>query len=194
MKRFFVFFTLFAAVALTGAAAGPASQKTAPQPSSQEAAAELSFTFTRQSGHASNQFAVWIEDAQGNYVKTIYAARYTANGGWKRRETSIPVWVRKSGLSGMDKTQIDALTGATPGSGTLTYSWDGTDSSGAVLPAGGYVICLEGTLRWESQVMYRAPVSIGQGPSAAQVGVEYTGTPPADERSMIEDVAVRALR
>ena len=181
MKKTVLFYILF-----TAAVIGLVAQ--------QQAAAEISFSFTRQSGSASNQFAVWIEDAQGRYIKTLYATRYTANGGFKRRETSIPVWVRQSGLSAMTKAQVDALTGSTPRAGTLTYTWDGTDSRGAALPAGNYVICLEGTLRWENQVMYRAPIRTGQGAAAAQVSVEYTGTPPGDERTMITNVTARSLR
>jgi len=182
MKRLF-FIVLFIALILTAAAA---QQTQAP-------AAEITFTFTRQSGSASNQFAVWIENAQGQYVKTVYATRYTAGGGWKRRASSIPVWVKQSGLSGMTNAQVDALTGATPRAGALTYTWDGTDSRGAPVSAGDYVIILEGTLRWENQVYYRAPIRLGQGASAAQVSVEYVGD-PGSERGMIGDVKVRTLR
>ena len=107
-----------------------------------QAAAELTFSLTRQSGPASNQFAVWVEDAQGQYVKTIYATRYTANGGWKQRASSIPLWVKRSGLSAMTSEQVDALTGATPQTGTLTYTWDGTDSKGVAVSTGNYVIIL----------------------------------------------------
>ena len=183
MNRLF-FLILLTSLALTGAAA---------QQASQQAAAELTFTFTRQSGAASNQFAVWIEDSQGNFVKTIYATRYTANGGWKVRASSIPVWVKKSGLAGMTGAQVDTLTGATPRAGTLTYTWDGTDSRGAAVSAGNYVIYLEATLRWENQVLYRAPIRLGQGPAAPEVSVEYTGD-PSPERVMIGDVKVRTLR
>jgi len=158
-----------------------------------QAAAEITFTFTRQTGSASNQFAVWIENSQGQFVKTLYATRYTANGGWERRATSIPVWVKKSNLPDMTKAQVDVITGATPRAGTLTYTWDGTDSSGAPVPAGDYVIFLEGTLRWENQVYYRAPIRLGQGPAAAQVSVEYSSD-PMSERAMIDDVKVRTLR
>ena len=179
MKRLF-FLALFSVLVLTGAAA-------------QQAAADIAFSFTRQSGHASNQFAVWIEDSQGKYIKTLYATRYTANGGWKQRETSIPVWVKKSGLSGIAKAQIDALTAATPVTGILTYTWDGTDSKGASVPAGNYVIFLEGTLRWENQVLYRAPIRLGQGPAEPEVSVEYTGNPGA-EHTMIGNVKARTLR
>jgi hypothetical protein len=184
MKRLFVFLAVLTAV----------SACVAGQASSPKAVAELSFSFARQTGPASNQFAAWVEDAQGKYVKTLYATKYTAAGGWKIRETSIPVWVKKSGLASMTKAETDALTGSTPRTGTVTYVWDGTDIKDAALPDGGYVICLEGTLRWENQVMYRAPIRIGQGPSEAQVNPEYTGTPPAGERAMIGNVTVRSLR
>ena len=183
MNRPFVLIALFAALSLTCAAAQV----------SQTPAAEITFTFTRQSGAASNQFAVWIEDAQGKYIKTLYAARYTASGGWRRRDTSIPTWVRQSGLSLMTNAQIDAFTGATPGNGNLSYTWDGTDSRGAAVPAGEYVIFLEGTLRWANQVIYRAPIRLGQGPASPEVKVEYMGDAVA-ERSMIGNVRVRTLR
>jgi hypothetical protein len=179
MKRLLLFAMLIVLI-LTGAAA-------------QQAAAEITFSYTRLSGSASNQFAVWIENAQGQYIKTLYATRYTANGGWRQRPSSIPMWVKQSGLSDMTKTQIDALTGATPRTGTLTYTWDGTDNRGVAVPAGNYVIILEGTLRWENQVYYRAPIRLGQGVAAATVNVEYKGDPGAD-RAMIGDVKVRTLR
>jgi hypothetical protein len=179
MKRIFVC-ALLMGFALTGAAA-------------QQAAAELSFSFTQQSGFASNQFAVWIEDSQGVHVKTLYATRFTANGGWQKRPASIPLWVKQSSLSGMNKAQVDALTGATPKSGTLTYRWDGADSRGVALPAGNYVIILEGTLRNDNQVVYRAPIRLGQGPAAAEVSVEYIGK-SGSESAMIGNVTARALR
>jgi hypothetical protein len=157
------------------------------------AAAEVSFSFTRLGGSASNQFAVWVEDSQGQYIKTLYATRYTAAGGWKRRETSIPVWVRKSGLSNLTNAQTNALTGATPRTGALTYTWDGTDSGGTAVPEGDYFLILEGTLRWENQVLYRAPIRFGRGAAVAEVSVEYTGDAGVD-RNMIADVKARTLR
>jgi hypothetical protein len=188
MKRtilFLIIITLFLA--------GASAQNAATQP-----AARITFNFTRLSGSASNQFAVWIENAQGQHVKTLYATRYTANGGYKRREMSIPLWVRQSGLANMTSAQVDAVSGATPGTGALEYVWDGTNSGGAAVPNGSYVIVLEATLRWGNQVYYRAPVNLGQGPAAAQVSSQNTADPErplADaDRVMISNVAVRVLR
>jgi len=160
---------------------------------SAQQAAEITFTFTHQSGHATNQFAVWVEDAQGQYIKTLYATRFTANGGFIRRTSSIPTWVKKSNLEDMNKAQIDAISRATPKTGALSYTWDGTNSHGTPVPEGDYTLVLEGTLRWENQVMYRANVQFGKGASAAEVKVEYTGDASA-ERSMLSDVKARTLR
>jgi hypothetical protein len=160
----------------------------------QEPVAEITFNFTRQSGSASNQFAVWIEDNNGQHIKTLYATRWTANGGWRRRDTSIPVWVRQSDLANMSRSQIDTISGATPrGTVSLSYLWDGTNTQGITVPAGNYVIFLEGTLRWENQVLFQAPITIGLGNVNAVVNYHYTGDSTV-ERSMIADVNVRSLR
>jgi hypothetical protein len=184
MKRV-IFVFMFFAIILAGAAA-------------QQPAARINFNFTRLSGAASNQYAVWIEDAQGQLVKTLYATRYTANGGFKRRETSIPLWVRQSGLANMTTAQVDAVSGATPRTSAVEYVWDGTNTGGTAVPNGSYVIVLEGTLRWGNQVYYRAPIALGQGAATPQVSTEYAADPErplADaDRAMIGNVTVRTLR
>jgi len=182
MKRFLIVFSLFGLILSNAAAQVSAAQ------------AELSFTFTRQTGFASNQFAVWIEDAQGNYVKTLYATRYTAKGGYKSRPTSIPQWVKKSGLSALTREQVDAISAATPKTGEVSYAWDGTNAKGALVQAGAYVIKLEATLRNESQVYYSAPFTLGKGVSVAAVSVEYVGPDLDKEKSMVSNVKVKVLR
>ena len=197
-KLFFILIIMFTffSCAPNQQSAQIAAQNSGPQTTvTVDPAAEISFTFTRQSGAASNQYAIWIEDAQGQYVKTIFATRWTANGGYKNRPTSIPLWVKQSKLSTIPKTQVDAVSGATPPTSSVTYKWDGTDYNGAAAAAGDYVLILEGTLRWENQAYYRAPIALGQGAAAAQVSVEYTGARDTNaERAMFRDVRVRVLR
>jgi hypothetical protein len=157
--------------------------------SAQTSRVEVSFTYTKQSGFASNQFAVWIEDTQGRYIKTLYATRFTAAGGWQKREYSLPLWVKQSNLEGMNKTQVDALTGATPKSGNLRYVWDGTDAMGRSLPAGEYRVLMEAALRNENYVLYTAVVKLGErGQVTAQA--RYFGS-STKERGMIGPVTVR---
>ena len=192
MKRFLFF--LFLSILIMSCARQKSSQVNLNAEERQiEAAAELSFLYTHLSGMASNQFAVWIEDTQGKHIKTLYATRWTANGGWSRRSAAIPVWVKKSGLSDLSKAQIDAISGATPKTGTLTYVWDGTDSLGSPVASGEYFLFLEGTLRWENQVLYRALIRPGQGRAVSEVSVEYKGDAGSD-RQMISDVKVITSR
>jgi len=184
-----LFIMVFCSVLSLACAAG---QNSANPANANPASAEISFTFNRQSGSSSNQYAVWVEDSQGNLVKTLYATRYTANGGWERRPQSIPLWVSKSGLSTMPKKDIDAITSATPRTGTQNYRWDGTDKNGNRLTAGEYKVFLEATLRGENRVLYSASVTLGsdQGSNVgAQVRTEYFGS-GTSERGMIEDVRV----
>ena len=121
----------------------------------------ITFDFVSQSGYASNQFAVWIEDLEGNFVKTLYATRYTANGGYRNRPDSIPTWVKKSNLADMSKSEVDAITSATPRSGTLSYLWDMADKDGVPVPSGEYKFFVEGSLRWKNRVLYSGVVDIG---------------------------------
>ncbi len=119
----------------------------------------ITFDFARQSGYASNQFAVWIEDDSGSFVRTLYATHFTANGGYKNRPDSIPRWVERSGLA--EKEKADAATGATPKSGSLSFGWDLTDENGTAVQPGVYRFFVEGSLRWKNRVLYSGTVTVG---------------------------------
>jgi hypothetical protein len=153
---------------------------------------EVSFTYTRQGGFGSNQFALWIEDAQGRCVKTLYATRFTASGGYARRPQSIPDWVRQSGLARMSRDQVDAFTGATPRTGVLRYRWDGTDQGGTALPPGAYRVFLEASLRNENRVLYSAPVQLGASSGPVEIQPRYFGN-DRRERAMISGVNVSCM-
>jgi hypothetical protein len=121
----------------------------------------VGFDYQSQRGAASNQFAVWIEDADGELVKTLYATAFTANGGYEIRPDSILNWVAKSGLPDMPKAQVDAITGATPKSGKLAYVWDLTDGDGDAVPDGDYAFVVEGTLRMKNFVLFEGDIAVG---------------------------------
>ena len=151
---------------------------------------EISFAYVKQGGTGSNQFAVWIEDASGRVVKTIYATRFTARGGWKRRPESIPQWVEASGVKTMNKDQYDALTASTPRQGTLTYVWDGTDQAGKPVAPGEYTVHVEGSLRFANRVLYTGKVTLGGPAAELQAASQYWGDSAA-ERGMIGPVTLR---
>jgi rhodanese-related sulfurtransferase len=112
------------------------------------------------SGMASNQFAVWIEDSDGNVVKTIYVTDFTAGRrGYGNRKDALCHWVKAAEPDSMDETEIDAISGATPQPGHQHFEWDLTDDEGQRVYDGQYSVKLEGTLFWSSNVVYTGAFS-----------------------------------
>lgn len=122
---------------------------------------EIFFNFTRGTTPASNQFAIWIEDSNGNLVKTLYVTNFTANGGYTRRAESIPTWVSKANPAELPDAEIDSVSGATPRAGTHSYTWDGTDENGNMVAKGTYTVYVEGTLYWTSSVLFHSDFEFG---------------------------------
>ncbi len=147
---------------------------------------EISFSYTKQSGFASNQFAVWIEDNNGSFIKTLYATKFTANGGWKKRAT-LPEWVKKSNLENMSKTEIDSITGATPKTGSLTYIWNCTDKTGSPVTNGEYRFIVEANLRGENRIVYTGIIKVGNEQNQSVAKEEFFGN-IIKEKEMIESV------
>jgi len=134
----------------------------------------VSFDFNRQSGAASNQHAVWIEDMDGNVVRTLFASRWTADGGYRRRPDSIALWAQRAGLAEMTSAEVNAVSGATPSTGHQSYTWDLTDDNGCTVPPGDYIIFVEGTLRWKNFVLYSAVITLGADSVTVNATAEFT--------------------
>lgn len=73
------------------------------------------------------QFAVWIEDTQGNYLSTVFVTYKIATEGWlsnngNRRKEALPYWCHQRGcvyedgllLPTKKNPLVDGITGATP--------------------------------------------------------------------------------
>jgi hypothetical protein len=133
----------------------------------------ITFDYERQSGMASNQFAVWIENMDGQHIKTLYATQWTARGGFASRPDSIALWVEKSGLASMQQSEVDAIAGATPQTGNVSYSWDLTEADGNMLPPGEYKFFVEGTLRWKNYVLYSGVITLDNTNITVIADAEY---------------------
>jgi len=160
----------------------------------------ISFEYTRQTGPASNQHAVWIEDMDGNLINSLFASRWTANGGFATRPDSIAVWAERAGLAEMSSDEVDAVAGATPSTGTQHYIWYLTDLNGNTVTQGNYMFFVEGTLRWKNYVLYSGIITVGESSSTVQGNVffHYEGsdryaalTSDSPENNMIGPVTVK---
>ena len=147
----------------------------------------ITFDYQKQSGHASNQFAVWIEDEEGNIMRTLYVTRYTAGGGYADRPDSIPVWVHKSNLASMADEEVDMIAGATPKPGTLSYAWDLTDKNNSVITPGKYRFFVEGSLRWKNRVMYSGEIEIGGASVTTKAEAEWFYESGNNQQALSDD-------
>jgi rhodanese-related sulfurtransferase len=155
----------------------------------------IDFDYMRMSGKASNQFAVWIEDTEGNVVKTIYATDFTAERrGYSNREDALSHWVKAAEPDNMDETDIDAISGATPQSGHQHFEWDLTDDEGQKVSDGKYSVKLEGTLFWSSNVIYTGIFSTEESRvSDLEVITERSEPDSTENEKMIQNVRMTIM-
>ena len=151
----------------------------------------VSFDYEKQKGYATNQFAVWIENENGELVKTLFVTEFAAKGGYEKRPDAIPVWVERSGVA--QGSVADAVSGATPKSGSLSYVWDLTDESGARVPDGTYTFLVEGTLRWKNQVLFTGTITLGGEGTTADAAAEYTYASSDEQAALTEDAPENAM-
>jgi len=122
---------------------------------------EISFSYSKQRLVASSQFAFWVEDMNGNYIDTLYVTQWTAQGGYSYRPLSIPVWVSTALPSEMNASEIDAISGATPGNGNYVVSWDFTDRNGNPVTGMQFRYFIEATMNNNDDVIYTGIITIG---------------------------------
>jgi hypothetical protein len=134
----------------------------------------INYTLTRISGMASNQYAVWIEDEAGRYVRTLFVTDYMARRqGWKVRQQSLTTWVKVADVKNTPQEKIDAVSGATPKSGNLSVVWDMKDITGKAVISGVYVYRIEGSLLWEKTVLWTGKIHVGGTQEKSQAIISY---------------------
>lgn len=108
-----------------------------PVVSNAQTAGTLSFTYTPVAHSGSwgekHVLAVWIQYSSDDFIRTKY--RYWGSG----TNDHLPIWKANS-----NENVTDATTGATLSSYTTrSFTWDGTDLSGTLLPDGDYKVTIE---------------------------------------------------
>ena len=174
----------------------PAAEETDnPIPSATVKEVVVSFDFTHMSTHASNQFAVWIEDSDGDMVKTLFVPDFTAaRRGYRMREDAVPSWVSAADPDAMTDQEIDAISSATPHAGSQQFAWDMTDANGNPVPDGVYRIMVEGTLYWGSTVLYTAELDTSSAAAGDLPVTELRSEPHTKENEgMIQSVHVTVM-
>ena len=151
---------------------------------------QINFDYTKRDGFSSNQIAIWLEDANGNYIKTIYITDFTGRkAGWKKRNQSLSNWQKKSNAIKMSQADIDAVSKATPKQGNVNIIWDCKDNNGKLIKDGNYRIVVEATIYQDNNVLYTAEINIGNKANS-QIAIPKYSKTEAKEIDIIKNVKV----
>lgn len=160
---------------------------------------EVSFNYEHQDGPGSNQYAVWVENAQGKVVRTLFVTSFTTKGrargdeelvrGYIKRPACVPDWVKAVNANELSDEELDVFTGATPqNNGVQTFTWDFKDQRGMIVPRGEYKIIVEATLIFDSDVKYAATISTDDEVNKALEFSETITKENDTHRGMIKNV------
>lgn len=138
---------------------------------------------------ASNQIAIWVEDAGGRYVRTLFATSFTANGGFARRPMSLPLWREASGWEAATDTEIKAASRPAQESGRQSVYWDTTDRSGRPVPPGTYTYRVEGNVVWEKRVLFTGSIEVGDVPHASRPRARFLPAETGSEPALVADLS-----
>ncbi len=156
------------------------------------------------------QMAIWIEDAQGRYVGTIYVTRKSATASWSaaggaRRPEALPAWSFARGIKAADGLYMpdkksplpDAISGATPSKG-FEKAW----SPPVSLAKGVYVVKAEvnSSFDWNDSYPDKLPKpdprwsEVNGQPSIVWVGKIEIGGAAAPAKAQLSPVGTGSLR
>ena len=192
MRQKKILFAVLAIMLLSVVAVAQSSKK-----AGKASTLEVSFNYQRQGGPGSNQYAVWIENEKGEFVKTLFVTSFTTKGrarggeqakrGYIVRPACVPVWVKTSKAEEKTDAQLDAVTGATPQSGAQTFTWDFTDEQGKAVSQGTYKVKVEATLIFDSDIVYTGTFSTKDKPGNIALTSELT-KPDEQHKDMVTGV------
>ena len=110
------------------------------------------------------QTAVWIEDEDGQFIKTLYVSGFSGHVG--ATQIVLPEWAEASNF------ETDATTGASIAAGWHQYTWDLTDHDGNQVNEGTYTVNVE-VHHWPSMQyqLASAPIEVGDREEESKVKV-----------------------
>ncbi|HEX9971103.1 MAG TPA: DUF2271 domain-containing protein [bacterium] len=110
------------------------------------------------------QSAVWIEDKNGNFVKTVYVSGFSGHA--KEKQANLTDWAKASKFR-----DTDAVTAASIDVGHHIYVWDLKDHQGKQVKAGEYVVKVEVAF-WPSMEYQSTKANFTIGKKDSKVVVE----------------------
>ena len=129
----------------------------------------------------SYQTVIWLEDAGGNYLKSLLVSEYLSYGGHNKPDI-CPTWSRSANWGNLTKSQFDAVTAATPDLGQNTVIIDCQEQN---LSPGVYFYSVQTHVIEDYNILYRGRITIGKGDTENIAEVTYIpGKRPGTEHCL----------
>ena len=152
----------------------------------------VSYTLSRMRRIASDQYAVWIEDGEGRFVRTLFVTGFVGRrAGWRIRPQTTASWLKAADVAHTPQAEIDAVSGATQASGSYSLVWDLTDRAGRTVPAGTYRYLVEGNISWENTVLWTGTIRVGAGAASSSATAVYLPAAAEGMGRLITEVRAR---
>ncbi len=130
---------------------------------------------------SSYQTVIWLENAKGNYLKSVLVSEYLSYGGYNKPKI-CPTWSRAANWRNVSQVEFDAVTAATPDIGQNTVIIDRKQQN---LPPGLYFYCVQTHIIEDYNILYRGKITIGKGNTESIAKVTYMpGKRPGTERCL----------
>ena len=151
----------------------------------------ISYELNQTPGVApSYQTVVWLEDANGVYLKSVLVSEYLAYGGY-RKPKICSIWSRISNWAGVSRSEFDAVTAATPDIGENTVIIDCKEQN---LSPGVYYYCVQTHIIEDYDILYRGRIEIGKENVKSVAKVEYIPGKCEGAENALGDVKARYSR
>jgi len=156
----------------------------------EESSGAVTFTYKLEKipTKSSNQIALWIEDESGKYVKTVFATRFTARGGFKKRPQALSDWVKVSDWVNASPAEVDAVSAPTQMAGMTKLTWNCIDSAGEPVAPGTYVYKMEGNLFRENRVVWEGKIIVGRERNTSIAEPQYYPPDSTEKNVLLEQV------
>lgn len=133
--------------------------------------------------------AMWLEDADGKIVKTLFVSQELSGTQYKTAD-ACPDWVNKARWEKAPKSEVDAVTAPTPsvGAGELRF-----DLASLGIAPGTYGFRFQVHVTETYNVLYRGEVTVGGPRSDVKLETVFGPGKLDTAEQFVRDVEVRYL-
>ena len=131
--------------------------------------------------------AMWLEDAQGALVKTLYVSTELSNGEYKLGQ-ACPDWVKVAHWEKAPKSEVDAVTSPTPNVGSASLAFNLAELG---VPPGNYQFKFQVHITDKANVLHAGKFTAGAANADVKLDVAVGPGKLTVTDQFVRDVEVR---